>query len=114
MMRPSGMVRPTPVTLTRNVWGQDADGGKVVTGTVTLAETLCSVQQDPAQRVVGEDGRLSTLIPTTLRFSDSLDLRVDDVATWAENGVVHSIQIEGRINRMGRDATFEYSGVERV
>ena len=83
MRNPSSRCWPHEVTLTRNTWGQDSDGGRAVVSTQTVQQVDCLVQPEPPERLVSIDPesglrRVTEVIPGTIIFPENPRLSVDD------------------------------------
>ncbi len=124
MRSPSPRCWPHEVTLTRNTWTEDADGGRKVGSTVTVRQVDCSVQPgEPEERIetspdTGER-RVTQVIPAEIIFPENPHLNVDDLATWidyesSENGETHVYQVKGRMNAASLGSVFKVRTEERV
>lgn len=101
MRNPSSRCWPHEVTLTRNIWGQDADVGRIITGTTTVRQVDCLIQPDDPQRLVSIDPetglrRITEVIPGTIIFPENPRLAVDDLITWTDEDEqqTHTYQVK--------------------
>lgn len=101
MRRPSSRMAPHTVTVTRNAFGADQDGGARVASSSSQQSLRCFVQPGIARVVVDtsdETGlnRTTEFKPTRIYFLDDADLKVDDLVTWADHvGRTHVYQVVG-------------------
>jgi hypothetical protein len=124
MRSPSSRCWPHEVTLTRNTWAEDADGGRFVASTVTVRQVDCSVQQgEPKEEItIGpEEGlrRVTQTIPTTVIFPDNPRLKVDDLITWVDtdggpDSETHIIQVKGKRDAAGLRSVWAVQGFEKI
>lgn len=123
MRSPSARCWPHEVTLTRNTWGTDADGGRLVISTTTVSQVDCSVQQErPTEEITvgAADGsrRVNQVIPTIVIFPENPSLKPDDLITWTVNDCdsaeVHVIRVNSQRNPSGVSSVWDVHGVERI
>lgn len=106
-------MRPTQVTLTFNTWGTDVDGGRKITSTTTQAAT-CSAFPKPAERVIGEDDRITSVAHWEFHFTVDPGLRVDDLVTVVDGTRTHVVKVEGTEDASQRGVSYVVTGLERV
>jgi len=103
MRSPSSRCWPHEVTLTHNVWGQDADGGRTVTGTTVSQQIDCMVQPAEPERLVTIDPetglrRITEISKTEIIFPENPKLSVDDLVSFTDDaGQLHSYQVKGTL-----------------
>jgi hypothetical protein len=123
MRSPSPRCWPHCVTLTRNTWGTDADGGRMVVSSVTVQQVGCSVQQErPTQEITVDpaDGsrRVNQVIPTIVIFPENPRLFPDDLITWTvtdcDQAEVHLIRVQSQRNPSGVSSVWDVHCVERI
>lgn len=103
MRNPSSRCWPHEVTLTRQSWTQDADGGRLA-GTPTIVRQVdCLVQPEPPERIVSTDPdtglrRVTEVIPGQIIFPENPRLSVDDLIQWVddEEGETHQYQVKSQ------------------
>lgn len=114
MLAPSPLCRSQLVTLLLYTWTTDADGGPVVSATVTVPNVVCSVQPDTPELVRDETGRLSSVSAYRFRFSADPLTKPRDQIVWSNpfSGRTHTLTVTPAADQSGRGATFEVRGVE--
>ena len=124
MRSPSSRCWPHEVTLTRQIWGQDGDGGRVITGSQTGQQVDCSVQPGKPERLVTTDPdtglrRITQIVPCEVIFPENPRLNTDDLVTWtdydsSENGETHVYQVKGRMNAASLGSVFSVHTTEVI
>lgn len=124
MRSPSPRCWPHEVTLTLNIWGTDPDGGRMITGTQTVRQVDCSVQQGEPQREVTTDPsdgsrRITQFIPGIIIFPENPRLKVDDLVAWLDSddgasGETHVFQVQGKRDAAGMRSVWEVHVIERI
>jgi hypothetical protein len=119
MMRsPSARCWPHEVALTRNVWGQDADGGRTVSSTTTSSQVDCSVQPGDPERLVTIDPetglrRITQISPCKIIFPENPKLSVDDLVTYVDDDrQTHVYQVKGTLPAAFVGSVWEVRTVE--
>ena len=118
MLLPSANVLVHSVTLTLNIWGQDQDGFRLLTGSRQVANIPCQVDpQDPEREVkTSGDGleRITTLTAHELIFLADYGLQIDDEIDWTDaGGNTHHMIVVG-VNRQAGRAPVLVKANERV
>lgn len=103
MRSPSPRCWPHEVTLTRNIWGQDADGGRTVKSTRISQQVDCMVQPAEPERLVTADPdtglrRITEIIKTEIIFPENPKLSVDDLVAFVDDAdQLHNYQVKGTL-----------------
>lgn len=113
MRRPSPRLRRTSVTLTFNIWGTDVDGGRTITSTTTATAT-CSAFPKPAERVIGDDDRITSVAHWEFHFTTDPGLKVDDLVTVVDGARTHIVKVEGTEDASQQGVSYVVTGMERV
>ena len=124
MRSPSSRCWPHEVTLTRNTWGTDADGGRQVASSATVEQVDCSVQQgEPREEITVEPEtglrRVTQIIPAEIIFPENPRLNADDLITWIDSDggpdtETHIYQVKGTINAAGLRSVWRVRAEERI
>ena len=114
---------PHEVSITRQTWNTDVDGGRMIASQVTYAEWPAFVQSDGGKVEIEDDiekgeRRVSYVQPFTVDFRENPKLNVHDIVTWIDDTgddspEVHVIQVTGSTDLMGLRGVWEVSGEER-
>jgi len=124
MRSPSSRCWPHDITLTRNAWTNDVDGGRILAGQTIVYDIPCSVQPGEATTEETSDPegglrRVTHIVPFNVIFPENPQLNVDDLISWLDSdggndGVTHLIRVKGYRNNAGLRSTFEIFGEERM
>lgn len=121
---PDPGIFPHSVSITRNTWGQDLDGGRMIASSVTFSGWAAFVQQEPGRHELDDSPeiglrRSSQVKPFLIDFRENPHLKVDDTVTWIDdtgddNPGVHVIQVNNVSNMIGLRGTWHVRGQETV
>ena len=120
MRSPSARCWPHEVTLTRNVWGQDADGGRIVTGTKVQQQVDCMVQPAEPERLVTVDPetglrRITEIVKTEIIFPENPKLSVDDLVAFTDDAdQLHNYQVKGTLPAAMLGSVWQVHTVELI
>jgi hypothetical protein len=124
MPGPSAQCFAHEVSHTYQTWGQDLDGGRIVTATVTRQGYDCAVQPGEPQtevQILPETGdrRVTFITPFKVLYPENPHLNVHDLILWTEedsdqtNPPTHTIVVLGARNAAGLGSVWEVVGEER-
>lgn len=105
------------VTVQRNTWGSDGDGGRVITSFTQTSNVPAAVQPgDPERELGGGLSRVTMRIPYTIDFQSDVNLRADDEIIWddPDTGRSHTIDVLTYVNLGSGSQTYQATGVERI
>jgi len=124
MRQPSSRCFPHTVTLTRNTWGSEGDGGRIPTSQVIVTDVIAFVQQGEPQELIEDseetgDRRITQIVPTKILFPENPRLNIHDLVTWVDcdtdwDPVTHLIRIFGCRNVIGLASVWQAIGEEKI
>jgi hypothetical protein len=123
MPTPTSRCFPDTASHVYNTWGNDVDGGRMLSSTITRSGFECAVQAgEPTTRVETalETGlrRVTFFTPFLVIYPENPKLNVHDVILWTdndsdpENPVVHTIIVLGSRNPAGVGSVWGVVGEE--
>lgn len=122
LIMPDPGMFPHEVSITRNTWGEDLDGGIMPASSVTYADWPCFVQAEAPKSVAEDDigtglRRHTKVTPYAIQFREDPKLSIDDQITWIDDTGddvpgVHFITVTGNQDVLGLRGVWEVKGEE--